>query len=359
MTTATFGIIGSGWRSDFYLRIARQLENRFHVAGMVVRDANKAMHIEDTWRISTYRTIEDLLRIQKLDFIVLCVSRSAVSSLLFHLANYNIPILSETPPASTLSDLIALHQLTKRNAKIQIAEQYAFQPLHAARLAMVASGKLGTVTQAQVSAARVYHGMSLIRKYLSVMFEPVVITAHSFIAPVIEGPSRNGHPIEEKVVQSEQVIAYMDFGNKFGVYDFSIGQYFSWIRSHRVLIRGERGEVHDAQVRYLANFDTPITLNLLRQDAGMDGNLEGFYHKGILAGNEWIYRNPFWPARLTDEEIAIATCLNKMKDYSNGGPSFYSLAEASQDQYLSLLIEDSTVLQRSIRSMPQIWSQNL
>jgi hypothetical protein len=32
----------------------------------------------------------------------------------------------------------------------------------------------------------------------------------------------------------------------------------------------------------------------------------------MLAGEEWIYKNPFIPGRLTDDEIAIATCLKKM-----------------------------------------------
>ena len=36
--TIEFGIIGGGWRSEFYLRIARALPERFHVDGMLVRD---------------------------------------------------------------------------------------------------------------------------------------------------------------------------------------------------------------------------------------------------------------------------------------------------------------------------------
>ena len=91
-------------------------------------------------------------------------------------------------------------------------------------------------------------------------------------------------------------------------------------------------------------------------DAGQDGNLEGFYHKGILAGNEWLYRNPFAPARLTDDEIAVATCLQKMAEYVQGGPSFCGLPEASQDHYLSLMIEKAVRTGEAVKAEKQVWA---
>ena len=90
-------------------------------------------------------------------------------------------------------------------------------------------------------------------------------------------------------------------------------------------------------------------------DAGHDGNLEGYYHKGILAGSEWVYRNPFAPARLTDDEIAVATCLDKMAHYAAGGPDFYSLAEASHDHYLGMLIEQAARSGETVHTEVQPW----
>lgn len=49
-----------------------------------------------------------------------------------------------------------------------------------------------------------------------------------------------------------------------------------------------------------------------------------------MAGEQWVYENPFIPGRITDDEIAIASCLEKMNDYAKGGQDFYSLAEASR-----------------------------
>ncbi len=356
METISFGIIGGGWRAEFYLRIARALPERFHVAGMLVRDAAKGRCLEQAWGIPTVRTLDDLLVTPGLQFIVVSVPRSACPLYLRQLAAKDMPALAETPPAADLDGLLALCDLMAAGARIQVAEQYCFQPLHAARLSIVRSGKLGAVTQAQVSAAHGYHGVSLLRNLLGIGFAEATIRAREFSSPIVAGPDREGPPTTEKIIPSKQVIAQLDFEGKLAIYDFTGDQYFSWIRSPRVLVRGERGEINNTEVRYLKDYRTPIELRLRRANAGEDGNLEGYYLKGILAGADWIYRNPFAPARLTDDEIAVATCLEKMAAYAAGGPDFYSLAEASQDHYLSLLIDQAVQTGEAVVARRQPWA---
>jgi predicted dehydrogenase len=333
-----FGIIGGGWRAEFYLRIAEALPDRFAVAGMMVRNPAKGEALQARWAVSTYRTLEELLEVPGMDFVVVAVPWPVTPVMLKRLAYHGMPALSETPPAPDLDGLLNLHVLTERGAKIQVSEQYQFQPLHAARLQLVRSGLLGAVSQAQVSAAHGYHGVSLIRSFLDAGFEGATIWAREFVSSIVSGPGRGGPPQQERLVDSRQVVAHLDFGDKLGVYDFTGDQYFSWIRSPRVLVRGEKGEINNSQVRYLRDFETPVCMDLRRENAGEDGNLEGYFLKGILAGEEWVYRNPYAPARLSDDEIAVATCLDKMVDYVRGGPSFCSLREASQDHYLALMI---------------------
>ncbi len=357
MKPIRFGIIGGGWRSLFFLRIAQAMPEKFEVSGMFVRNPAKGQELEAAWGVKTYHTLDELLRINDLRFIVVSVPRTIAPPLLHTLAERSIPALTETPPAPDLPGLIALHDLSKRGARIQVAEQYHLQPLHAARIALVRSGKLGTVTQAQVSVAHGYHGISLIRKFLNVTYEPVTITAQRFTSPLIAGPDRYAPPEQERMIRSEQTIAYLNFGDKLGVFDFTSDQYHSWIRSPRLLIRGERGEINNTQVLYLADYLTPITYELVRQDAGIAGNLEGYYHKGILAGSEWIYKNPFMSARLSDDEIAIASCLVGMNKYIDGGPDMYSLAEAAQDHYLSLMIEDAVASGQTVSTTLQPWAK--
>jgi predicted dehydrogenase len=217
-----------------------------------------------------------------------------------------------------------------------VAEQYQFQPLHAARLTLARSGLLGRVTQAQVSVAHGYHGLSLIRLFLDAGFESPTIRAREFVSPIVAGPDRAGPPAEERIVESKQVIAQLDFGDRLGVFDFTGDQYFSWFRSPRVLIRGERGEIKDTEVRYLKDFRTPVELELRRVNAGEGGNLEGYHHKGILAG--------------------VATCLQRMAEYVEGGPSFYGAPEASQDHYLNLLIAQAVASGAPVTAERQPWA---
>jgi predicted dehydrogenase len=356
MDQSSYGIIGGGWRAEFYLRIAQALPQRFRVRGMMVRDGAKGQALEARWGVHTYRTLDELLEAGGLDFVVVSVPWPVTPVMLRELARRGMPALSETPPAPDLEGLIALHELTEQGARIQVAEQYPFQPLHAARLAIARSGKLGQITQAQVSAAHGYHGMSLIRQLLGITFQGVTIWAREFASPIVAGPGRGGPPTAERITTSRQTIAYLDFGNRLGVYDFTGDQYFSWIRSDRVLVRGDRGEIKDHQLSYLRDFQTPIYCELTRVDAGHYGNLEGYYHKGILAGGEWVYENPFVPARLTDDEIAVATCLDRMAAYAAGGSGFYDLPQASQDHYLSLLLAEAVATGEQVVAEPQPWA---
>jgi len=350
-----FGIIGSGWRAEFYLRIAKELPKRFCVSGLVTRSEIKTEKITKKWGIKTFRTIDELLNSSSLDFVVVCVPWKVAPIIIKELVEKKIPVLSETPPAPDLKTLIEINKLTNQGGKIQVAEQYHLQPLHAARIAIANSGKLGEISQVQLSVCHGYHGISLIRRLLGIKFENATISAYKIVSPLIAGPGRDGEANEEKTLESSQVIASLDFGGKVGIYDFTGDQYFSLIRTQRLLVRGNKGEITDKVVRYLKDFKTPVEFGLKRQNAGEDGNLEGFYLKGILAGEEWVYENPLIPGRLTDDEIAIATCLTSMYQYTKDGIDFYSLAEASQDHYLSLMIDKAVSTGEKVKTESQPW----
>ncbi len=351
-----FGLVGGAWRAEFYFRIAQALPDRFRVAGCFARTEATRSRIKTDWNIPVFDNMEGLLN-QQPEFVVTSVPWAASEPLLIELASKNMPVLAETPPASDLEGLTRLWQRLPGNARIQVAEQYSFQPLHAARLALVRAGKLGEVSQVQVSVAHGYHGISLIRKFLNIDYQNASIRAFEFKSPLIAGPGRSGPPSEEKEVESLQMIAYLQFGPKLAVFDFTSDQYFSWVRSQRLLVRGERGEINNLESCYLDDFRTPVRIRFERNDAGEAGNLEGYHHKGYSAGGQDWYRNPFTPGRLSDDEIAVATCLESMRRYVEMGRPFYSLAEASQDHYLSLMMNEAVRSGKTLESTNQVWQQ--
>lgn len=354
-----FGIVGAGWRTEFYLRIAKACPGRFTVSGLVGRTPAKAAALASRFNVPHYLSVEELVRGSHPLFVVTSLPWDANPGVLKLLASLGVPALSETPPATSVEEMRELCSLAGKGAKIQVAEQYWLQPHHAARLAFARGGKIGRVTQAQVSAAHGYHGISLIRRFLGIGFENAKITATVFKSPILQGPGREGAPAREEIVESQQIIAQFDFGDRLGVFDFTDNQYFADIRDPRILIRGERGEIFNDTAVYLKDVRTPVRVSFLRHNAGEQGDLGGHYLKGIQAGEEWVYRNPVAPGELFDDEIAIADCLLKMAEHAEGGEPFYSLAEACQDRYLDIMLHESLRENRQVVTGTQEWAMGL
>jgi hypothetical protein len=194
------------------------------------------------------------------------------------------------------------------------------------------------------------------RLLMGLGFEDATIRAQRFTHRLINPPYRDGWPKEDRVVDSAQVIATFDFGDRLGVYDFAAGQYFSPILRPRVVVRGERGELIDDDIVHLRDARTPLHDTLTRREAGRGGNMEGLFLYDVSTAADVLFRNPVAPARLTDDEVAVATCLLRMHEHVQGGPGPYDLAQAMQDQYLSLVVREAVDLDRPVTTTRQPWA---
>ena len=351
-----FAVVGAGWRTDFFLRVAAALP-QMKLCGVVARDETRAKEVESDWGVPCFASISDLMRGKRPSYVIASVSAQAMPDVCMDLAKHGVPILAETPPATDLEALVSLYQqLSELGARIQVAEQYWAQPLHAARQAVVDSGVLGPINQVNLAVCHGYHAMSLIRRLLGVGFDSARIRGQRFTSRAIAGPDRSGPPSEERLVDIETDFASLDFGDRIGLYEFCLPQYRSWVRGQRVCIRGERGEIIDERVTYMKDEVTPISGHLIRHEAGRNGNLEGLHLKAIQFQDDWVYRNPVLPARLSDEEIAVAQCLLDMQRFVEEGRSFYSLEEASQDQYLALACMKAIETGDTVQTGAQMWA---
>ncbi len=358
MEKISFGIIGAGWRSQFFLKTAHELEDFFTIPVIVEPDQKKAECIEKKWKIKVLPDMDLLVHFKgKIDFLVLCLPPSVLPKVAVKATEIGFYILTETFAVNHLEELKDYYKKIKNPQLIQISEQYWRRPMHVARMQLISEGKIGEVTQAQISIGHGYHGISLLRKYLGIQYESCKVKAWEFKNPVVEGPGREGYPKEEQIIQEKQQVAVFTFGNKWGLFDFTEEQYFSGIRGFRILIRGEKGEIDQSRIRYLRNHCTPVELPFVRIDTGKDGSMGKPGLSGISAGERWIYRTPFENARLSDDEIAIADVLKRMGEYTRGESSFYSLAEGCQDQYLDILMKESIKTGKTIESKPQIWQK--
>lgn len=358
MAKINFGVVGAGWRTEFFMRIVRACAERFSVAGVVVRNDEKRIAFENRWGVPVFASIDAMLERAAPTFVISSVPWGVNPGVVEHLVSRGMPVLSETPPAPNVATMVELWEKVQRlKGKVQVAEQVHLRPHHAAQLAVVASGKLGTISQAQVSVAHGYHGISLMRKFLGIMFEPVRITSTQFKSPIVAGPSRSGPPEKEVINTSVQHFYRFDYGDRLGLLDFTGDQYFAWIRDERLLVRGERGELSGNSVAYLKDFRTPIRFDFIRNSAGINGDLNGNCFLGIQGGDEWVYRNPFAPASLADDEIAIAEALVRMDEYVRTGREFYSLAEGMQDHYLNVIAHEALESGETRTTAPQPWSR--
>lgn len=358
-STYQFAIVGAGWRALFYLRVAAALSERFHLNGLVTRTRERAKNVKTEWGVEAYSSLESLLQASRPDFIVLSVPRSVTADWLEELTAAGLPVLCETPPAADFPDLRRVSELIAQGARVQVGEQYQYQPLHGARLALTDTDVIGDVSMVSLSVCHDYHAFSLMRRHLKVAGESAVLRATSTRAMIQTGFETSGPRRGVDTVEEERILGLVDFGNRLGLYDFAGEQYFSYIRSPHVIIRGSIGEIADSRVRCLTGLDEPVTLELRREQTGEEGDLGGYSLRGISFGDRWMYRNPFPGARLSDDEIAIATCMEHMGQYAKGGPPFYGLADAAQDHYLSLCLHEAARTGEAVRTETQPWTARL
>lgn len=352
-----YGIIGSGWRSEFYIRIAKLVPDKFSVTAVLIRDKEKGNDYQERFGIKVVNTLDELAGLD-MDFVVLSIKRGITSEYLPELFERKIPVLCETPPGETVEALSGLwEQYKKYQPKIQIAEQYFLQPLYASWIKVIADGKLGEVQNVNISSLHGYHGVSMIRKILGISYENCKIYGKRFFFDVTETSGRDGIVYDGETFQCARDRITFEFENgKVAFFDFSDpAQYHSFIRTRQLNVQGIRGEIDDLAIRYLTKDNIPVTQEFNRIDLGLYNNQE-WSHFGIMLGEEVLYQSPFKNARLNDDEIAVASCLLGMDHYIKTGEDFYSLREALQDMYLCVLMDKAVEKPNTeIISKTQIW----
>ncbi|MEV0381571.1 Gfo/Idh/MocA family oxidoreductase [Nonomuraea sp. NPDC050643] len=355
--TTTFGAIGSGRRTRFFLRLAAAMPDRFRVSGVVTRSAERGGEVTAEWGVPAFRSVGELLRHERPDYVAAAVPWPAMPDAIREVAGLGVPVLAETPPAPDLDGLRSLWRDVGGTGLVQVAEQYLLMPGHAARLALVREGVIGEPTSVQVSSTHLYHAVSLIRGLLGVGFDPAEIRAGAFEAPLADPLGFDGWHGDDTPRRLTTTIATLDFGGRMGLYDFTDNQWWNPLRTRRIVVRGSIGELVDDRVVRLADPVTPVESRLIRRDTGVDLSLELRDLKHISFDGRVLYRNPFDGFSRSDDDIAVADILERTGAWARQeGPPPYPLAEACQDHLISVAIEESVRTGGPVTTGEEAWA---
>jgi len=328
MEKIKFAIIGSGWRSRFFIRIALVLKDQFEISSMLFRTEEKAELFAREYGIPCTCSREEFLASDP-HFIVTAVGKSDINSLTREYLEMGFPVLMETPAGMTRDELNTLWAAAERGARIQVAEQYQFYPEYEAMINEALSGHLGTLQNVYNSCVHGYHGASLSRLLLDLTHESFSVAGRSYLNSILETDSRDGLVTDGRLAEKETAVLTLDFeGGKTVFHRFSGVQYHSLIRSKHLFVQGERGEMEDLHVRYMD------TQNRLVEKTLPFENTPG----------------------LTGDETAIARCLKGMKTFIDTGKEFYPLSSALQDAYISLLMDEALKTGQVIQSELCPWN---
>ncbi len=351
-----FAVIGAGWRSDFHIRMAKTAPDRLEAVAVVTNSDAAAERMAATWGIPAVRTIAEALAYDP-EFVVAAVSWPAMPGVVTELVEAGAHVLAETPPAPTADGLRSLWHAVGASGRVQVAEQYTLMPGHAARLALVGAGVIGTPTAVQIHSTHLYHAVSLIRTFLGARFSDAVVSAREFSAPQADPLSFHGWAADPEPQPRTTTIATLDFGDgRMGLYDFVQNQWWNPLLARRLVIRGSLGEIVDDTVTRLTP-DGPVTSPISYRRTGGDMNLEGNDVVTAAFDGKVVYRNPWAGTRFSEDDIAVASFLEDTGRWVRGeGPEPYSLAEACQDHLLGLAIEESARTGADVRVTKEVWA---
>jgi predicted dehydrogenase len=355
---ARYVVVGNGWRAAAYQRLAAVFPERLQVLGVVTSTAERGEQAEREWHVPSFRSVVDAVTAERPDFVVTAVPWAVSPDISRAAVALDLPVLSETPPAPDVPGLVELWSHVGQSGLVQVAEQYPLYPGHLARRRLIDEGVLGTVSNVQISSTHQYHAIALLRGMLGTGFANAAVTAFRTEFRLANPIDREGWTGDLTPEPAWNVLAHVDFGNgRSGLYDFTDNQWHNELRSNRILVRGSLGELVTDHVVHVADEQTVLESDLVRRQTGLDMNYEGFDLDHITFEGEVVYRNAWRGGRLADDEIAIASLLERMAGWvRNGGPPPYPLAEACQDHMLALAIDESLATGGTVRTTRQPWS---
>jgi len=332
-----FSIIGTGWRSLFYVRIAKALPDIFTLLAIKVRNKKKEEYFQKQDIRCVYDD-EDIIS-DKPDFVVVCVDKPSLFDVTLTYLERGVNVFCETPLAIERSKLLFMQEkIDALPAKLIIAEQYPFMPFYQIVRQIISSDLIGDIQSVYLSLCHDYHAIALARAFLGEREEGKLLFLDKTEEEFLETGDRSG-AIESETIRPvyRKRFVYRFKDGKTLSYDFSSEQYHTRIGVNHFIIHGSRGEICDSKVM-LRDFIGEIITVKDEKGVFMSNHLELTDKSGnngltkVLKG----FVNPYPGTSLSDDEIAICILLENFKEViSSASDPIYPLKEALLDAIIA------------------------
>ena len=332
----SFLIVGSGYRSEYYGRIAKTYPDLFR-ALFLCRSEEKVRLITHNTGIEATTDLKAAISFAP-DFVVVAVDRGHVAQVAEEWALRGFPVITETPIGESMESLKRIWDLcNEQSAKIVCCEQYYRQPMLSLGLSLVEKGLIGKPSTGYLSMVHDYHAASILRKMMLTDGEDYVLRGERKVSDVVATDSRYEAFYDGHIDKETRDIIHIDYASgKSAIYDFSSVEYRSYIRSRHIVVRGDRGEWNDRIMYYLDDDNNPQKKLLMPE-------IPSKYR--ILDTQALRDARRTWQSELQldtlQDEFAIATMLLDMKEYSEGGTPPYPLKEALDDALFWLMVQEA------------------
>lgn len=363
-----FIIVGSGWRSLFYVRIAKAMPEVFELCAMLCRSEEKATLMSKENNIYATTSIEEC-RKMKPDFVVVAVNKTSIANVSKEWMGYGYTVLCETPAALDMDTMNELWQACCDGGRLMVAEQYIYDPVYQTKLKLVERGLIGEPSFMHISLAHEYHGASLMRAYLGLdTAVPFTVTAQTYTFPTVETMNRYEKFTDGRIADKKRTVGIFKFAdNKVAVYEFDSEQYRSPIRNNYVKLQGVRGEMKDDIFCWLDETNEPckahleVTERTFTRDSDNPNLKVASQCMEIRmvqedATEEVLYKAPFGECDLSREETAVATLMLQTAEYDID-IARQNLRDALQDAYMAVLMKQAVEKGEEVASKVQVWHE--
>lgn len=321
-----FVLFGTGWRAEFYMRIAKAIPDLFEIVKVYTHSPDRIAFIESMGFKGTC-SIDDALE-GNFDAVIVSTGKGDFYSLMCLLKEKGVEVLSETAFLSLSyeeqEELIGMRGYT--------LEQYQYVPLY--RAIINSLDLIGRVDQMSLSALHNHHAAALCRKILNIDDEIPSVIGDDFTSRITKTGYRYGRVTDNSAEEYRRVIRIMRFSdNRLFLDDFSSNQYHSYLIPNRIEIRGDKGLINERGVYFTDDrgYTVHEEFNIFRDSTELNQSLSLSH---ITLGDRVVFENLFYGVNLNDDEIAIATMLSLYGE----GKLAYTIRDGILDARLGALL---------------------